>query len=716
MGNNLKILGSIEPGPKYDIAEQFVQAFTTKYPDVVGELYLGYPIYIDEIANRRICVDIALVTKMGVFIINILTQPVTDYGQIQDDIYVKVESKFKKQPFLVKRWKLIFDFYPVTYSAVPLEEMEDYPLVMSVKDLVQYIDDLKEDEEFSDDLYGKIISGIQEAYGINTHRERGDVAEGTKAFAINQMASLIEKYDSRQMEAILADTTGIQRIRGMAGSGKTIVLARKAVELHTAHPDWDIVVTYYTRSLKDQLVSLISKFYAAKNDGAKYNEEKLKVMQSWGSASSRGIYYEVCLRHGVSPMNLSEARSKYGRSANHFSRMCGDLLKEVKEFHKMYDCILIDEAQDFDKNYLQLCLKILDGNQRLVYAYDELQKLNEEAMASPEEIFGQSINNDTPLTVCYRNQGNAIVTAHAIGMGLYRKEGLLQLPSSSSVWEAIGYVSDSPIEEGKEVTLYRTKETSPELLKVNPDEIIQFLGYDDAKSMYKELLNMIKADLEIEQLLPRDIMIIDMDTFDYGDNRIRLSKIKEVLNDEVAWDDDFNYDEEKEIYKFDIHTAGAANPEDFFRDDSVVYSSVRRAKGNETFMVYIVNAQKCVNSLRRRSDRNGLFTAITRSKGWVRVLGFGEDMEVLIQEFEEIKKHDFKLYFDEYPDKEKQKEIFLNNQDVADKDVKALGSTKALIDKLTGEGSASKLQLMQELFGMNREELLAELTKQTGDE
>ena len=337
-------------------------------------------------------------------------------------------------------------------------------------------------------------------------------------------------------------------------------------------------------------------------------------------------------------------------------------------------------------------------------------------MASPEEIFGQSINNDTPLTVCYRNQGNAIVTAHAIGMGLYRKEGLLQLPSSSSVWEAIGYVSDSPIEEGKEVTLYRTKETSPELLKVNPDEIIQFLGYDDAKSMYKELLNMIKADLEIEQLLPRDIMIIDMDTFDYGDNRIRLSKIKEELNDEVAWDDDFNYDEEKEIYKFDIHTAGAANPEDFFRDDSVVYSSVRRAKGNETFMVYIVNAQKCVNSLRRRSDRNGLFTAITRSKGWVRVLGFGEDMEVLIQEFEEIKKHDFKLYFDEYPDKEKQKEIFLNNQDVADKDVKALGSTKALIDKLTGEGSASKLQLMQELFGMNREELLAELTKQTGDE
>ena len=95
---------------------------------------------------------------------------------------------------------------------------------------------------------------------------------------------------------------------------------------------------------------------------------------------------------------------------------------------------------------------------------------------------------------------------------------------------------------------------------------------------------------------------------------------------------------------------------------------------------------------------------------------YGEDMETLNQEFEEIQNHDFKLYFEEYPDKEKQKEIFLNNQDVADKDVKALGSTKVLIDKLTEEGGVSKLQLMQELFGMSKEELLKELTKKTGGE
>lgn len=706
LGENLKILGLLEDARKNEVAEYFVQALDDTFPDLTGELYLGYPIYIDEIANRRTCVDMALICKKGVYILNILTEPVTDYGEIQDDIYAKVEAKFKKQKFLFKARKLIFDFYTVTYSLADIKEQDEYPLVKNIDELMAFIKDTCEEEEFSDDKYTKILSGLQEAYGINTRTERGDVKEGTKAYAINQMASLIEKYDERQMDAILSDTTGIQRIRGMAGSGKTIVLARKAVELHTAHPEWTIVVTYSTRTLREQLETLIGRFYAAKNDGAKYNTEKLRIMQSWGSASSTGVYYEVCLRHGISPINVNEAKAKYGKHANLFSRMCGDLLTSVKEFQKMYDCILIDEAQDFDKNYLKLCLRILGKEQRLVYAYDELQKLNEEAMPNPEQIFGRGVEHDTPLTVCYRNQGNAIVTAHAIGMGLYRKEGLLQLPSSSSVWEAIGYVTDTPIEEGKEALLYRTLETSPEFLKVDKKDIIDFLCYDDAKSMYISLLDMIKEDLEKQQLLPKDIMIIDMDTYDYGKNCMRLKNIQSNINSEVAFDDNFDYHKDLEIYKYDIHTAGAASPEDFFRDDSIVYSSVRRAKGNETFMVYIVNSQKCVNSLQRRSDRNALFTAITRSKGWVRVLGFGEDMETLKQEFEEIKNHEYKLYFPEYPDKEKLKEIFLNNKDVADKDVKTIDSTKALIEKLTGDGNVTKVQLMQELFGMSKDEII----------
>lgn len=707
MDNNLSVIGTLS-GNKHTIAENLIHSFQEAYPSVQGEVYLGYPIYINEVTNDRICVDIALISRVGVYIINILENPVTDYGTIQDTIYAKVEMKFKKQSFLYKKRKLLFDFQIITYCSATMQEMEDYPLANNNSQLMAFINNNKLEEELSEDLYKKILSGIQEAYGINNHLLRDDVNEGTKAFSINQMSRLIEVYGNSQMEAILSDTEGIQRIRGMAGSGKTIVLARKAVELHTAHPDWDIVITYSTRSLKKQIENLVERFYALKNDGAKYNKKKLKIMHSWGSAYSTGVYYEVCLMHGISPLNFNEAKAKYGRHAKHFSRMCGDLLKEIKRYNKLYDCILIDEAQDFDINFLQLCSRIIGPNQRLVYAYDELQSLSEDLMPNPEKIFGRSIQNDTPLVVCYRNQGPVIVTAHAIGMGLYRKEGLVQLPGSADVWTAIGYCSDNPIQQGKEAVLYRTKETSPDYLNISPDEIIKFSKYENNEEMNKALIKIVYEDLTQEQLSNQDIMIIDMDTLSYANNCNELIKLIKTINIEKEKNNESFYD-------VAIHTAGAASPEDFFREKSIVYSSVRRAKGNESYMVYIVNAQKCVNSLQPRADRNALFTAITRSKGWVRVFGYGEDMEDLCNEFNTIKEHDFKLYFEHYPTKEELESIFLNNQDVQDKDVKAFAQTQELINRLSSEGSMSKVQLMKKLFNANTDEMIKWLQEQDNE-
>jgi superfamily I DNA and RNA helicase len=70
-------------------------------------------------------------------------------------------------------------------------------------------------------------------------------------------------------------------------------------------------------------------------------------------------------------------------------------------------------------------------------------------------------------------------------------------------------------------------------------------------------------------------------------------------------------------------------------------------------MVYIINAQYCyshplLKDLDLIKRRNILFTAITRSKAWVRVYGIGENMDNLINEFQEVKSRDFKLQFN-YP-------------------------------------------------------------------
>lgn len=38
--------------------------------------------------------------------------------------------------------------------------------------MMEFIDETREEKEYEDDLYRKILSGLQEAYGINTYKER----------------------------------------------------------------------------------------------------------------------------------------------------------------------------------------------------------------------------------------------------------------------------------------------------------------------------------------------------------------------------------------------------------------------------------------------------------------------------------------------------------------------------------------------------------------
>lgn len=678
-----------------DILEPIVHDFQTTYPNVEGEAYLGYPIYFNKVTSEKTSVDMALITKIGVFIFNVITIPTPNYDDIQNNIYFKVKVKFERLPSLRNGKELKFKFHSITYSTQQITPVEGSPIAFSSDDVKKYIRENKEQQQFSDFDYNAILSAIQEAYGLNVRKDRAGAVPGTKAYKINEANALIEKYDHYQMDAILGDMTDIQRIRGMAGSGKTVVLARKAVETFMAHRDWTIVITYSTRALKEQLVRYVSKFYADKNDGDKYDPDKIIIMQAWGSASAVGVYYDVCKHHGVAPLNFTEAKLRYGKNRA-FSKACEALMREVPKMDKMYDCILIDEAQDFDKNFLSLCLNVLGKDKRLVYAYDELQQLNEETMPTPKEIFGKEIQNDTPLTVCYRNQSPVIVTAHAIGMGMYR-EGYdlpLQMPGSPNVWDAIGYRSSTPIVDGEEVTLYRTSETSPDLLKVDKNELIEFLAYDDFNGLKEALIQSLLNDIQKEKLLPSDIMIIDMDAIGSLTNR---ASIMTMINLEYGYDSGLS-----------IHMAGSLNPEDFFRDDSIVYTSVFRAKGNETFMVYIINAQRCINSLVPRSDRNALFTAITRSKGWVRVMGYGAEMQSLCKEFEQVKSYDYKLHFDHYPTEEERKQMVLNNSDLDEQTLKSIQEARSRVAKAKAAGkSMNNLQLMMEIMGVStREELM----------
>ena len=138
--------------------ELYAQRPIGDYRNSIKESISAIEAYCREITGQKISVDIAMISKIGVYIIHILEHPVTDYGEIQDDIYNKVEAKFKKQYFLRKRKKLLFDFQVITFCEGRMEVLEECLLAKTNEDLMGYIDKYACSEEYSDDLYGKLLS------------------------------------------------------------------------------------------------------------------------------------------------------------------------------------------------------------------------------------------------------------------------------------------------------------------------------------------------------------------------------------------------------------------------------------------------------------------------------------------------------------------------------------------------------------------------------
>lgn len=116
------------------------------------------------------------------------------------------------------------------------------------------------------------------------------------------------------------------------------------------------------------------------------------------------------------------------------------------------------------------------------------------------------------------------------------------------------------------------------------------------------------------------------------------------------------------------HLAGVdTKPDVFFRDSpegSVTFTGIHRAKGNEAGMVYVINAQDChAEAGNLASLRNRLFTALTRSKAWIRVLGVGGGMETLKQEYEKLKERNFELKFT-YPTQDQRERLRVIHRDI----------------------------------------------------
>lgn len=667
---------------------------------VSGELFIAYPII--GTPEGPYTFDALFVTKeKGIIVFNLIEvieglepENYQKQQEQEDTAAIYLESQLKRHRDLVNGRKLRVPYN--TLSFVPTgSNLDPGPnnSLVNINTIIDKIVTLSDDRDPG--VYQKVLSVVENVSKIRKSKPRNTKNENSRGAKLGQLENQIALLDDRQNRAVIETANDVQRIRGLAGSGKTIVLALKAAYLHTQNPNWRIAVTFYTRSLKDHFKKLISRFVIEKT-GYEPDWNNLRVLQSWGSTSSgdqpNGIYAEFCQAYELEYLNYQSARSRFGRE-NSFSGACSEALKGINEDKhledKLYHAILVDEAQDLPESFLQLCYRLLGEEKRLVYAYDELQKLSGESLPPPEVIFGNgpdglpnvtledsNINNpqrDIILEKCYRNSRPALVTAHALGFGIYREQqakagtNLIQMFDHPQLWEEIGYkVEGGNLQEGSLVTLSRNNETSPEFLEDHSkiDDLIQFKIFDDEAAQTKYLVESLISDIRNEELKHNDIMIINPDPITtiakIGPIRSHLSKLE-----------------------VNSHLVGVeTSPDAFFQDNSIAFTGIYRAKGNEAGMVYIINAQDCHTEHRDlASKRNRLFTAITRSKAWVRVFGIGPNMEKLMKEYQKLTENNFHLKF-KYPTANEREHIQILHRDMTSSERNKIKNRQKRLDGL----------------------------------
>lgn len=561
-------------------------------------------------------------------------------------------------------------------------ELEDIPIISNLANLESGLNNIL-DSKISENVFIELIATIEGAKGLLKPKERLNIDKSKpKGFTAIEIEKEINTFDEFQKKAFLNEIIGPERVRGLAGSGKTVVLALKAAIMHLRNPDANIVYTFYTKSLYQHIQRLITRFYRQYDDKDP-DWEKLKIIHAWGSSTNRGIYYDACEKNNLIFYTYSEASDK--NSSNPFDFACSEILREPG-IKPIYDYIFIDEGQDFPESFIKLCLRLCN-NGRIVWAYDELQTIFQAKTPSIESVLIGSpykgLEEDIILYKCYRNPREVLVTAHSIGFGIYGQK-IIQMLDEKEYWNDIGYkVTKGEFRKGEQVIIERPIENSLEIISEHykKEDIVKFKAFVDYQSEIYSCVDNIKEDISLG-LLPDDILVIVVDD----------RHAKRYLNDiqmELA---------KSNIKSNNIHS-DKFSIKDFSIDGHVTLSTVHKAKGNEAYSVHIVGIDALYSLEPTVRERNLMFTAITRTKGWVTLSGIGNPAVKWVTELQQALNKCPNIEFT-YPSKE---ELRIMKRDIKEKAQRKSKQAK-MLDELLAEMSPEEIKQFLEQREIKKKE------------
>jgi superfamily I DNA and RNA helicase len=303
-----------------------------------GTFYVGYPIL--GTPDGAFPFDALLLSpKHGAVAFDVVEgKDLGHYSDRQDELFTRLSSKLLQYPGLVGRRKLEVAISVLTFAPAVPNLPSDETIIRDGAGLRAAI----ERETWSQgERFPALCSAIQALTNVRKGRKRREIHKvDSRGARLQRINDSIASLDAHQGAAVVETVEGVQRIRGLAGSGKTIVLALKVAYLHAQNPDWRIAVTFNTRSLKGQFERLINTFVIEQTN-EEPDWERINIMHSWGSPStSPGLYFQFTRDNSAKYLDFQSARTQFGEGKE-FAGVCEAALAEVSTPTPKYDAILV---------------------------------------------------------------------------------------------------------------------------------------------------------------------------------------------------------------------------------------------------------------------------------------------------------------------------------------------------------------------------------------
>ena len=450
------------------------------------------------------------------------------------------------------------------------------------------------------------IHTVKTVYGdsatINETRQAREISESSLGAMVDDLATMDKYLSAEQTELSRLTVGGFPRlIRGVAGSGKTVVLANLVARLlnrqQNTNPslfdDFEdkhlkIAVICFNRALAPFLRQKIKDAYKQQTFE---NAPSIDIL--WvGHLNS--LMHKVTYGKGaeLTYIAITSVKDSSVRAAKYNDQIVS-YTKKHPEDEILYDAIFVDEGQDFEPAEFQLLLSLLKSNETtrektLVIFYDDAQNLYGRQRPNWKQI-GIDVGRGDRAKVmkeCFRNTREIVETAFNVLLG---SEATAENRVTLKTYADVGYLRQAGlVQEVDKFYKVGFAERAGEYPSV---QVFQ------SRTKEKE---WIAAEVErlicSEQVRPEDILVLFSQSLPFDDlgamirARVGLEDVRDFIKPYGEGEDRDNY---------------------IFREGCLTLSTVHGAKGYDAYVVFLAGVDLFNED---EAGRASFYVGATRAK------------------------------------------------------------------------------------------------------